>query len=205
MGKKLVIFDFDGVLADTLEFAFKVHKDLNGNLTWEKFQDFSIGNFHEKMDKAVKEEAYVIPSNFEQYYEENLAMIGIKDVLRNTIFELKDTFTLAIVSSTNSSHIANFLKKEKMFDCFSEILGTDVHRNKAYKINSILQKYRIDQKNVVFVTDSLGDVLEANECKIYSIGVTWGLHDKKTLKNGKPTAIIDDPRDLFKTIQGVLK
>ena len=204
MNKKLVIFDFDGVLADTLEFSFKIHKDLNGNLTWEKFQDFSTGNFHEGMNKAVQDESYVIPPNFYQFYEKNLLIISIQDIIRDTIFQLKENYILSIVSSTDSIYISNFLKKEKILDYFSDILGTDVDRNKTVKINNLLKKYNILSKNAVFITDSLGDIIEANECKIKSIGVTWGLHDKKDLERGKPNVIIDDPRFLLETIKNVL-
>ncbi|MFZ3015756.1 MAG: HAD hydrolase-like protein, partial [Minisyncoccia bacterium] len=60
-------------------------------------------------------------------------------------------------------------------------------------------------KDVVFITDSLGDILEGNECGVKSIGVTWGLHGRETLKKGNPVAIIDDPRDLEGVINNVLK
>jgi phosphoglycolate phosphatase len=203
--KKLVIFDFDGVLADTEEFCFKIHKDFNGNLTWEKFQGFADGNFHEGMDKAVKEEAYIIPPDFYKLYEKNISVITIHDIIRDTIFQLKGKYILSIISSTSSSYISIFLKKEKVLDCFSDILGHDVHTSKIVKMNNLLEKYKINPKEAIFITDSLGDILEANECNINSIGVTWGIHERKTLERGNPIAIINDPRNLLETIQNVLK
>ena len=54
--KKLVMFDFDGVLVNTLDIRYRLHKDVNENLTFERFNSFSEGNFHEEMAKAVKKE-----------------------------------------------------------------------------------------------------------------------------------------------------
>ncbi len=203
--KKLVIFDFDGVLADTEEFCFKIHKDFNGNLTWEKWKSFAEGDFHEGMDKVVKEEAYIIPPNFYQFYEKSLSVINIHDIIRDTVLLLKDKYKLSIVSSTSGSYISDFLEKEKVLNCFNDILGYDVHTSKVVKINTLLERYKVESKNVVFITDSLGDILDGNECGIKSIGVTWGIHKRETLEKGNPVAIIDDPRNLLETIQNVLK
>ena len=203
--KKLVIFDFDGVLADTEEFCYKIHKDFNGTLTWEKFQSFGVGNFHEGMGKAVQEEAYIVPPDFYTLYEKNLSVISIHDILRDTVLLLKDKYRLSVISSTSSPYISKFLEKENILDCFDDILGHEIHTSKVVKINTLLKKYKTSPEGAVFVTDTLGDILEANECNVRSIGVTWGLHERKTLEKGNPIAIINDPSELLGTIEGVLK
>jgi phosphoglycolate phosphatase len=203
--KKLVIFDFDGVLANTLEFSFKIHKDTNGNLTWEQYQGLADGDFHEEMKKFVENESHIIPKNFYELYEKNLNEIGIQEILKNTIFQLKNNYRLVIVSSTNGSYISNFLEKEKILNYFDDIVGYEAHSSKVVKIDTLLEKYKVKPTDAVLITDSLGDILNGNECKIKSIGVTWGIHERKILEKGNPIAIIDDPRDLENTINNVLK
>ena len=203
--KKLVIFDFDGVLANTEECSYQIHKNVNGDLTWEKFQGFADGNFHEIMGKAVEKEGYIVPTNYYDLYKDHLLTIDIHDILKETILQLKDTYRLAIVSSTRGSYIADFLKKEKVLNYFDDILGHEVHASKIIKINNLLQKYNIESENAVLITDSLGDITEANECNVRSIGVTWGLHERKTLEKGNPVIVIDEPSILLKTVSDVLK
>lgn len=203
--RKLVIFDFDGVLANTTELNYKIHKDVNGNLTWEKFQQFSEVNFFEGMGKAIKDEKYIIPPKFFEIYEKNLSLINIHDILRDSILELRKKYRLAIVSACRSDSISNFLQKQNIRNCFDDILGIDNHTSKVVKIKSLLEKYKVLPKDAVFVTDTLGDILEGKSCGIYSIAVTWGLHSKETLKKGAPSKIIDEPSDLFGTIEDVLK
>jgi phosphoglycolate phosphatase len=85
------------------------------------------------------------------------------------------------------------------------VLGYDFHTSKVVKINYLLDKYKISPENSVFITDTLGDVREANECNVKSIGVTWGLHKEDTLKMGNPEKIIENPIDLFDAIEEILK
>jgi len=201
---KLVIFDFDGVLVNTTELIFKILKDENGNLTLDLFKDFSNGNIHNTIGDAIKNNNFSKPDDYHELYDDGLSTINIHDILRDTILKLKDNYKLSIISSSWGDIISSFLKKENLTNYFDDILGFDIHTSKVVKIKSLLEKYNVLPKDAVFITDSLGDILESNECDVKSIGVTWGLHDKKTLEKGNPVAIIDDPRELLKTIESVL-
>jgi phosphoglycolate phosphatase len=203
--KKLVIFDFDGVLVNTLEFSFIIHKEKNPNFTWKNFQDFSNGNFIDNIQNAENGGGHVIPLNFKEKYQNNIEKINIQESLHQLIITLSREYQIAIVSSTDSYLINNFLIKENIRKYFSDILGTDVSRDKTIKINSLLKKYNILPENTVFITDSLGDILEGNICGVKSIGVTWGIHNKENLEKGDPVAIIDNPIDLLSVIKNVLK
>jgi phosphoglycolate phosphatase-like HAD superfamily hydrolase len=118
---------------------------------------------------------------------------------------LSDKHILIIVSSASSVIISNFLEKENLAPCFKEILGYDFHSSKVVKINYLLDKYSVSPLNAVFITDTLGDVREANECNVSSIGVTWGLHKEHTLKIGNPKMIIENPIDLANAVEAILK
>ena len=192
-------------MADTQELCYKIHKDVNGNLTWEQFRVFSEGNFYEGIEKAVNKDSYVNPHNFFELYEKGLSVINIRDIIKDSVIQLSQKYTQAIVSACGTLFISNFLDKENITKCFSDILGSDVHTSKVIKIASLLKKYDVDPNDAVFITDTLGDILEAKKCDVKSIGVTWGLHKKETLEKGNPIVIIDDPRDLENTINNVLK
>jgi len=203
--KKLVIFDFDGVLANTVDFCFAIHKKDNPNFTLEKLQQICTGNFVDNMNYEKDNKNHKIPTGFYEKYEKEISKININEILLKMILELEKDYILTIVSSTTTIYINNFLVKENIRNCFSDILGADVHSNKTFKINSLLKKYNIESNDAVLITDSLGDILEGNICGVKSIGVTWGIHPKKTLEKGHPIAIIDDPRDLFDSIKNVVK
>ena len=135
--------------------------------------------------------------------------IDSKQELEKNIIEsiknLSGKYNLAIVSSTFSSYIKNYLKERNILSYFSDILGSDFALSKQDRIKNLLEKYNIAPKDAVYITDSLGDILEAKKCEAKSIGVTWGLHSKETLEKGNPVAIINDPAKLFNLVNNTLK
>lgn len=202
---KMILFDFDGVLANTINISYNIHTIKNKNLTWQHFKDYSMGNFHDGYERAVKDGKHIPADDFYGDYKKGLNTLTIEEMLHNIILSLAKKYKLAIVSSTDSSYIKDFLAKEKLDGCFSDVLGADVHRSKTFKIKNILEKYGLSSTDAVFVTDTLGDIKEGGECNVESIAVTWGLHDRDILEKGKPIAIIDNPQDLISAIEGVLK
>ena len=200
---KLILFDFDGVLADTEKACYQIHTIKNKDLTWKRFQEYSLGNFFEGYDKAVEEGKHIPADDFLGSYKKILDFLTIHEILHESVLSLATDYRLAIISSANTSYINDFLVKEGLSECFSDVLGADIHRSKTFKIKTILTKYHIMPKDTVFVTDTLGDIKEAEKCCVSSIGVTWGLHDRSILEKGKPLKIIDDPQDLVKVIRKI--
>lgn len=204
--KKLVMFDFDGVLINTQHFWYKLHLSANEGLTWEKFLDMSNGNFIDKQNELLESGEYNWPKDYEETYDNALHHeFTIEDILHDTILYLSDHYQMAVVSSASNKILKKFLKKENLDGCFDDILGYEDHSSKVIKINGLLKKYNIDKTDAVIITDTLGDVREANEAGVYSIGVLWGLHTEDILKQGNPIKIIADPNELLVAIKDVLK
>lgn len=200
------MFDFDGVLVNTLQFWFKLHKQYNSDFTWEHFEEMSHGNFLDSQKKMLHEKSYVWPDKYEESYIEMLnTVFTIEDILRNTIFKLHEKYTISIVSSSSAKIISDFINKEKLENAIEEILGYEIHTSKSIKINSLLKKYNIVPADAVYITDTLGDINEALECDVRSIGVTWGLHKRETLEQGNPAFIISNPTELLSAVENMLK
>ena len=51
--KKLIIFDFDGVLVNTADFWFQIHKEANADFTYEKMSILNYGNFLHTYDNLL--------------------------------------------------------------------------------------------------------------------------------------------------------
>ena len=200
---KLILFDFDGVLANTEKLCYRIHTVKNKDLTWERFQEYSNGNFFDGYFKAVKEGKHIPADDYDGSYKKILDVLTIQDILHESILYLAKNYRLAIVSSTDSSYINDFLRKEGLLEYFSDVLGMDTHLSKKFKIKKILEKYNLLPDDTIFITDTLGDIREANECGVRSIGVTWGLHDREALLKGKPIKIIDNPQDLVQSIKEI--
>ncbi len=202
--KKLVLFDFDGVLVNTADLCYKIHQDANSGLTKERYKELTSYSWEEVIEKLRVEEGYKRPPDFDTHYENGLITLSIHDILLGTISVLTQKYILAIVSSSMSSSIRTFLEKEKAAAYFKDVLGSDVHISKVKKIKMILEREGVAPVNVVFITDTLGDIRDATECGVKTIAVTWGFQERETLQKGNPAAILDNPAELLETIEKLL-
>ncbi len=202
--KQLVIFDFDGVIINTLPFQFELNRELNPHITYEVYKDMSNGNF---FDSFQGENAIVKLTPHPQYrkvYRDKVREFDTPLPIQNAIKKFSEKYIVAIVSSGSEEAIEHFLGKKDLNSYFNDILGHETDKSKVVKIKLLLEKYSIAEKDAVFITDTLGDIREGNEVGIKSIGVTWGLHDRETLEKGSPVTVIDDPVVLEKTVETIL-
>ncbi|HEY4714926.1 MAG TPA: HAD hydrolase-like protein [Candidatus Paceibacterota bacterium] len=204
MAKKLVIFDFDGVLVDTILMCYEIHKEFNPNFSYEEYQKLAHGNFLQDYAKIRQKRNYISHLDFHDQYKKKVCDIDIPPVLKEVVETLSQSYKLSIVSSSLTPVIGKYLKDKDILKYFDEILGFDFHASKVLKLEKIIKDHKVVAKDVVFITDTLSDILEANEVGIPTIAVSWGLHDRATFAPGHPAAVIDDPKELIPTIERIL-
>jgi len=68
----------------------------------------------------------------------------------------------------------------------------------------ILDKYRINPHETLIITDTAGDIKEANDVGVRSIGVIWGVHDEDKLAQVNPHFVAKEPSELISGIKAVL-
>jgi phosphoglycolate phosphatase-like HAD superfamily hydrolase len=199
MTKKLIIFDFDGVLVDTLLVCHSIDSEMNDIKSLEDYKKLFTGNIFEAKENGKK---VVVPNEmFGKMYDERTRELIVPDEMKKLVAILSSNSMLAVVSSTPTSSIQNILSRAGILSLFSNILGSDVHFNKTIKIESLLKEYAISPSNVVFITDTVGDIREGKKCAVSSIAVTWGFHDKQTLENEEPFAVVDTVPELALAIE----
>ena len=196
--KKTILFDFDGVIVDSFQPAFEVSRDIRKSwmdFTKDDYRKCFEDNPYDAFAKIDKNKKVATEKFFKIYIPRFLKLLvieGIVDILRC----LSKKYKLIIISSTVSSPIREWLTGHNLIHCFTEIMGSDVHKSKVEKMKMIFKKYKILANDCVFITDTLGDLREANKMGINSLVVTYGFHDKDTLKKGNPVGFIEKPQDM---------
>jgi phosphoglycolate phosphatase-like HAD superfamily hydrolase len=65
----------------------------------------------------------------------------------------------------------------------------------------IFDKYSIDPKNAIFITDTSGDIKEAKEAEIgYIVGILGGYQTKNSIEKAKPDIIVKNFKDFFQIV-----
>lgn len=202
--KKIVIFDFDGTLADTFSVTKRIFKDVIKNYGYDDLSDKEIENFRTmtplQIIKKFKFPFWKIPrlinevrNEFIDYVDEIEPFIGI----RETIYQLIDKgFRLGILTSNNKNLVKKFLKTNN----FPEFEFIDSELNvfkKSFHLKRILIKYKFKKKDVVYVGDEVRDIEACRDAKVDIISVSWGYNKKKILKKLNKNFVIDKPEQIL--------
>ena len=202
--RKLFLFDFDGVLADSLAlYAEAVARCLEriGTPIIKNQEDYLAlfdGNFYESMAargvdlaafaRAAKE---IMPGID---YGSMLPFDGLLPVLES----LKRAHLLAVISSNGSRTIRRLLERFGFDPFFQEVLGSDFRFSKKEKIEHALAKYGIAPERTFYIGDTTGDIVEARAAGVRTVAVTWGWHSRERLVAARPDFLVETPEGLLK-------
>jgi phosphoglycolate phosphatase len=199
---KIILFDFDGVIADTFAFCYNIANSRDA-LTHDEYRARFEGNINETSKKVSQSTSRTAPFDFFAHYTPELMKCPPNGDVVKVIQELARNYPLIIISSTITPSIVSFLEMHGLKDAFKEILGNDIEKSKVKKIQGVIQKYGIKPSETVFITDTLGDIKEAKECGVRSIAVTWGFHPIETLEKGEPHKIISRPEEIIEAVKSM--
>ncbi|EKD58906.1 MAG: hypothetical protein ACD_56C00034G0008 [uncultured bacterium] len=181
---KTIIFDFDGVIHDTYELAYRI---FGKGIDEDEFKDFFSGNFFEREiteeQKRKDKESYKLQSEAFQYLE-------IDANIKKNLEKLSEKYNLFIVSSNQEEALNIYFQNNNFTHIFKEILGAQTHQSKVKKFKYIFEKYNLTAEDCIFVTDTLGDILEANKVELKTIAVDFGFHERHRLEKGNPFKIV---------------
>jgi phosphoglycolate phosphatase-like HAD superfamily hydrolase len=178
-----------------------VNKTLTPGLTEEEMRRRFEGNINEVFIKEMGDEGAKKNDNeFFNLYVPRMMKARIFPGMLEAIKSLAEKYVLIIVSSTITSPIREYMDRHDAAQNFTEIMGNDVHKSKVEKIKMVFNKYGVSASDCLFVTDTLGDLLEAEKTGVEGIGVTWGFHSAETLKRGNPVALVNLPEELLAEI-----
>ncbi|MBI4087872.1 HAD family hydrolase [Candidatus Kaiserbacteria bacterium] len=194
--QRFVLFDFDGVIANSMALSFAVSKQFNPELDEKSYRQLFEGNVYRSFEKLRGPDNGHRDRYFAEFVPRLHNEVDLVRDMDDVIKTLSEEYTLAVVSSTPSQAIIDFLSRYQLREYFSDILGVDVHTSKVEKMRMIFEKYGTAAEHCVFITDTLGDMREAEEHGMGAIGDSWGLHDHKTLSKGIPFRIVDKPAEL---------
>ena len=199
---KVIIFDFDGVIVDSKHLSYSINKEMMPDLEYSEWESWFEGNLYKKI-RTEHQNDKSQDLFFEKYNVDIVNLLPIEGI-PEIIKELADKYTLIIISSSSQKAIRDFLNKYDLHHYFSDILGRETHRNKVDKFHIILDKYKIEPHETLIITDTVGDVKEANEVGIKSIGVIWGVHNRDKISKTNPHFIAEKPTDLIRGIDAVM-
>ncbi len=208
---KAVIFDYDGVLVDSLKPLFlcwkKITHDLDANVKItdiEQYKKLFMNNvvaMLESVGLSEKDLDFSKDAYFESL-EKNPVLIfdGIKELLSS----LAKKYRLAIVSGSNEKVIKDKLSEFGILDFFELIVvAVDQTRNKPdpFYVKLAIEKLSIKPEEVIYIGDTIEDIIAARRAGIKNIiGVSYGIGTCESISAENPTIIVDSPEKILDAI-----
>jgi phosphoglycolate phosphatase len=201
----LILFDFDGVLADTLadmlHFAQEVCDELGVNHTvvqtdlseLEVMSFATFGRACETPEDLVEEFVRRCTGRF----EEKKTPPPIFDGLGEVVMKLAERHTLAVVTGNTEATVQAFLEEHGLEGCVWAVYGVDKPGSKVEKILMAKCQFAAEGEAVFMVGDSLSDLRAAREAGVKSIAVSWGHQSLGTLEKALPDHVVYVPNELI--------
>jgi len=207
----LIIFDYDGVLADTLEDLLQFGQEACNKLGVKHLARKDDLASLEVMSFASYGRACGVPEHlvdeFVQIclncFAEKKSPPAIFNGLSNIIRHLAVNHAIAIVTTNSSQNVNAFLVKHGLEGFIHAVYGVDSPGSKAQKISIARDRLLADTKkeSVFMVGDSLSDVYAAKDASVTSVAVTWGHQSLEYLLRGNPDYVVAYPQNLIEIIE----
>jgi phosphoglycolate phosphatase len=207
----LIIFDYDGVLADTLEDLVLFGQEACNQLGIKHLVTKADLSNLEVMSFSSYGRACEIPEHLiDQFVKICLSLFAEKESppaiikgFSNIVRYLSSHHKIAIVTTNSSQNVNAFLAKHGLAHFIHAVYGVDTPDSKAQKISMARDQLLENRKreSVFMVGDSLSDILAAKEASVTSIAVTWGHQSLENLLLGNPDFVVGSLSELIEVIE----
>lgn len=199
----VVIFDFDGTIADTLSVVIKIANKFADHYGYNKIPLSDLPKLREKKPSAVLRHLgisiFKLPIVVRKIrFEMNKEIVNLKTVtdLKNTLVHIKENGRVLGILTTNSrENVVEFLKKNDL-EIFDFVYSGRAVFGKSRLLKKMMKEKNIPRKDLIYVGDEIRDVEAAKKARIKVIAVSWGYNTKTALSKSYPDHIIENPEEL---------
>lgn len=201
---QLVIFDFDGTLADTYPWFLSIFDELAIRYKLPRLEQSALEALR-KVDIRYISRKYKIPvwkmtrmgAHLKKRMSSEIERIQLVGGMQGVIDGLKAMgVRMAVVSSNAEGNVRQVLgeQNEPYFEAFE--CGVKLFGKKA-KFEKILRRTGVAPQRVLSLGDEVRDLRASRQAGISFGAVTWGYADPETLRSHAPDALFEHPDEIL--------
>ena len=202
----LILFDFDGVLADTLDDLLRFGQEVCDELGVQHHVRKEDLSTLEVMSFSTFGRQLEIPEPLNgEFVRRCLDKVAGKESppdifagLAEIVRGLSAKNTLGIVTTNSAQNVKAFLRKHGLEEYFHAIYGVELPGSKAEKISQARRQFAAAGEAVFMIGDSVSDIRAAKQAEVKSIAVGWGHQSLAKLIKEKPDHIAVSVQELSK-------
>lgn len=205
---KLIIFDFDGTIADTYQVIVKIANSLSEEYGYKPFdaptqellRDLSSREIIKKSEISLFKLPFLakrIQLELGKYIKEINAIEGIAEVLRSL---KQQNYHLGIVTSNVKANVDTFLEEQNLAELFDFVFASKTIFGKHRIINRAFKNMHLSKDQVIYIGDETRDIRSARKSGVGIISVNWGFHSAQLLQQHQPDFVAKSPADILDAI-----
>ena len=208
---KLIIFDFDGTIADTFETLITIIQRLSREFGYKSVSPEDIDLFRNLTTREIIYQAGVsiwklpfILKKIKKELNKDIKLVRPISGMKEALIELKcQGNQLGIITSNSQDNVQLFLENHQLDTIFSFICSGTTIFGKNKVINRVLNQKNINLSDVIYVGDETRDIEAAKKSNIKVIAVSWGFNSKEILTNQNPDYLIEYPQQLTEVVNNL--
>lgn len=207
---KLVVFDFDGTIADTYDAFVEIVNNLAGEFGYKPVDQADLARYKNLSSREIVKQSEIplikIPFILRR------VKLALRDKIKRLkpcqdiapfLLKLKENgYSLGIVTSNAQENVLIFLENNGLSSLFDFIYSGNTLFGKHKVIEQVLRNYQLTPAEVVYVGDETRDILAARHSQVKVVAVGWGFNSPEVLIQHHPHAFITHPQELFNVLDG---
>lgn len=208
--RRVVIFDFDGTIADSAPMIRAIYADLAAKNNWrvlteEDYQDLRKGSLSEarKWSGIHWWQFPIVIHSAKKLMQLEAEKVDLFPGVVKLLKELKqDGHELYVLSRNSPETIIHVLERYDLQDTLKIMRRRKrTFGSKGAAIRSLIKKNNYDKTNVWMVGDEVRDIVAGKSAGVNSIGVSWGIQDVSILERYHPTHLVYTIEELQSALQ----
>lgn len=207
MRYRLIVWDFDGTLADTMALALATYNDLATRYGFRQVDDPAAvrGMGTRAFLKQHGISLVRLPLLVKAYLaatRSHMKEIGLFDGLPELLRTIKASgCRQGVLSSNSAENIGVCLEVNGMEDVFDFVIGYPRLFGKGRAIRRLLKKEKVEPAQFLYIGDEVRDVEAAKEAGVDVGAVAWGFHTPEQLSKEGPTYLWLSPEKVWPALE----
>ncbi len=209
MIQKVIIFDFDGTIADTVDALVNIANRLAVEFGYIQISPEELALLRNFSSREIIKYSGI------SLFKIPFLLKKVKGELKHKLQELKpipgidaalielqnEGYRLGIITSNSKENVTGFLKNNELEQLFDFIYSGVTIFGKTTIINNVLKQKQLQTQAVIYVGDETRDIEASKKANIKVIAVTWGFNSPEALAKHNPEFLIKHPSELLEVIK----
>jgi phosphoglycolate phosphatase-like HAD superfamily hydrolase len=200
---KVLLFDFDGTIADTADVAVKLYNEIAQEQGYTVISKNNLATLRNMSAREVVTYMGVpmlkipfIAARVRAALKDEVPNLKIIEGIREPLQLLKSKgYKMYIVSSNAKEHIERFLQNNQIMQ-FDGVYSVSNLFGKHVKIKSLVRTNHWDPLSVFYIGDEARDIEAAKKAQVVPISVAWGYNTEEVLAKNTPRMLLHNPSEL---------